>query len=120
MFDLPTDDNPHTLAIANKNSEACIYEMRIWLAIHMLLCNNDKTELMLFASHHKEPMDFPGLQIGSDEIIPSLIAWNIRLVMDTELIFSTHVSNVVSAVFSISRTCKNLWPPTLPMMQLKT
>ncbi len=49
---------------------------------------------------HKEPIDFPGLQIGSEEIIPSQIARNIDLVMDTGLTFSTQVSNVVSAAFS--------------------
>ncbi len=99
MFDLPTDDNPHTLAIATKKMEACVNKMGLWLAIHMLLCNDDKTELMLFASRHKEPIDFPELQIGSEEIIPRQIARNIGLVMDTGLTFSTHVSNVVSAAF---------------------
>ncbi len=63
----------------------------------MLLCNNDKTELLLFASNHKET--FTRLQIGSEEIIPSQIVRNIGLVMDTGLTFSTHVSNVVSEVF---------------------
>ncbi len=53
VFDLPTDDNPHTLAIATKKIEACVNEMRLWLAIHMLLCNYAKTELMLFVSHYK-------------------------------------------------------------------
>ncbi len=57
------------------------------------------TRLSWFASRHKEPIDFPGLQIGSEEIIPSQIARNIGLVMDTRLTFSTHVSNVVSAAF---------------------
>ncbi len=65
----------------------------------MLLHNDDKTELVLFASHHKEPIDFPGLQIGSEEIMPSQIARNIGLVMYTGLTFSTHISNVVSAAF---------------------
>ncbi len=65
----------------------------------MLLCNNDKTELMLFASHHKGTIDFPGLQIGSEEIISSQIARNIGLVMDTGLTFSIHLSDVVSAPF---------------------
>ncbi len=65
----------------------------------MLLCNDDKTELMLFASRHKEPIDFPGLQIVSEEIIPSQIARNVGLVLGTGLIFSSHVSNVVSAAF---------------------
>ncbi len=88
-----------TLAIATKKIEACVSEMRLWLAIHMLLCNDDKIELMLFASHHKELIDFPGLQFGSEEIIPNQIARNIGLVMDTRLTFSTHVSNVVSAAF---------------------
>ncbi len=59
----------------------------------------DKAELMLFASRHMEPIDFPGLQIGSEEIIPSQIARNIGLVMDTGLTFSIHVSNVVLAAF---------------------
>ncbi len=73
------------------------------------VCNDDKTELMLFAFHHKEPIDFPGLQIGSEEIIPSQIARNIGLVMDTGLTFSTHVSNVVSAAFvHIQEHCKHL------------
>ncbi len=98
VFDLLTDDKPHTLAIAIKKMEACVSEMRLWLAIHMLLCNDDKTELMLFASHHKEPIDFPRLQIGSEEIIPSQIARNFGFVMDTGLTFFTHVSNIVSAV----------------------
>ncbi len=50
----------------------------------MLLCNDDKTELMLFAS---------------EDIIPDQIARNIGLVMHTGLPFSTHVSNLVSAAF---------------------
>ncbi len=65
----------------------------------MLLCNDDKTELILFASHYKELIDFPALRIGSEEIIPSQIARNIGHVMDTGLTFSTHVSNVVSVAF---------------------
>ncbi len=100
MFDLPTDDNLHTLAIAIKKIEPCVNEKRLLLAIYMLLCNDNKTELMLFVSHHKEPIDFPGLKIGYEEIILSQIARNIGLVMDTGLTFSTQVSNVVSAAFS--------------------
>ncbi len=97
LFDLPTDDKRHILAMVTTTTLACVNEMRISLAMHMLLCNDDKTELMLFASLHKKPIAFPGLQIGSKEIIPSQIARNIGLVMDTGLPFSTHVSNVVSA-----------------------
>ncbi len=81
--------------------------MRLWLAIHMLLCNDDKTELMLFVYYHKEPIHFPGLKIGSDEIIPSQIDRTIDLMMDTGLTFSTHVSNVISAAFS-QEHCKHL------------
>ncbi len=106
VFDLPTDDNP--LAIATTKIEACVNEM----------CNDDKTELMLFASRHKEHIDFPGLQIGSEEITASQIARNVGLVMDTGLTLSTHVSNVVSAAFSISRTLQASMI-TLLMMQLK-
>ncbi len=109
MFDLPTDDNPHTLTIATKKIEACVNEMRLWLAIHMLLCSDDKTELMLFASCHKELIDFPGLQIGSEEIIPSQIARNIGLVLGTGLTFSTHVSNVVSAAFYHLKNIANIY-----------
>ncbi len=76
VFDLPTDDNHHTVILAIKGIEACVNEMRLWLAIYMLLCNDDKTELMLFASRHEEPIDFPGLQIGSEDIIPGQIARN--------------------------------------------
>ncbi len=93
-----------TLAIATKKIEVCVNEMRLWLVIHILVCNDDKTELMLFASRHKEPVDFPGLQIGSEEIIPSQIAINIGLVMDTVLTLSIHVRNLISAAFSISKT----------------
>ncbi len=118
VFDLPTDDNPHTLVIATKKIEVCINEMRLWLAIHILLCNDGKTELMLFASHHKEPTDIPRLQIGSEEIIPCQTSRNIGLMMDTGLTFSTHVSNVVSAIFSISRTLQASMT-TLLIMQLK-
>ncbi len=118
VFDLQTDDNPHTLAITTKTIEACIKEMRLWLAKHMLLCNDDKTEMMLFASCHKEPFDFPGLQIVSEEIIPRKIARNNGLVMDTGQTFFTHVSNVVSAALSISRTLQALMTILL-MMQLK-
>ncbi len=109
VFDLPSENNPHILAIATKKIEACVNEMRLWLAIHMLLCNDDKTELMLFAPCHMEPIDFPGLQIGFEEIIPSQIARNSGLVMDTGLTFSTDVSNVVSAAFFPSQEhCKHL------------
>ncbi len=52
------------------------------LATHMLLCNDDKVEMMLFDSRYKEDIGFPGLQISS-EINPSLIARNIGLMMDT-------------------------------------
>ncbi len=109
VFDLPTVNNPHTLAIATKKIEACVNEMRLWLAIHMLLCNDDKTELMLFASRNMEPIDFPSFQIGSEEIIPSQLARNIGLVMDTVLTFSTHVSNVVSAAFFHLKNIANIY-----------
>ncbi len=37
---------------------------------------------MLFASRHKEPIDFPGLQFGSEEIIPSQFARNMCWTLD--------------------------------------
>jgi hypothetical protein len=99
VFELPTEDNPDTITIAKARIEACICEMREWLAIHMLLCNDDKTEVLLFDSRHKEPIDFPGLKIGSEEISPSPNARNIGLVMDSGLTLTTHVNGVVSAAF---------------------
>ncbi len=85
----------------------------------MLVCNDDKTELMLFDSHHKEPIDFPRPKISSEEIIPNQNSRNIGLVMDTRLTVSNHVSNEVSAgFFSISRTLQASMT-TLLMMQLK-
>ncbi len=73
---------------------------------------------MLFAYHQKQLNDFPGLQIGSEEIIPSQIARNNGLVMDTGLTFSTHVTNAVSSVFSVSKTLQASMT-ILIMMQLK-
>ncbi len=68
---LPVHDNPYTLAIAIKTMDAFVNEMGIWLAIHMLLCN-DKTDLMLFGSHYKEPFDFP--ELSSNVRLPETLA----------------------------------------------
>ncbi len=58
VFDLPTDNNPHKLAIATKKIEAYVNEMRLWLAIHMLLCNDEKTELSCLPLVTRNPLTF--------------------------------------------------------------
>ncbi len=72
----------------SRQYEACISEMRAWLAIHMLLCNDDNPEqLMLFDSYQKELIDFHRLSLAL--INPSEIVRNIGFVIDTGLACSS-------------------------------
>ena len=75
--------------------EACLVDIKKWMAAHFLCLNDNKTELLVIGKKHllKDLPDI-SLKIGNDKIAPSSIARNIGAVFDNTLSMSDHISAI--------------------------
>ena len=97
------------LLAAIARSEACICDVRDWLAPNHLKGNDDKTEFQVIASEQRlarlQPL--PDIQIGAATVRASSQVRNLGAQFDAHLSMHQHVSSVVKSIyFQISRLAK--------------
>ena len=96
--------NPEDRDRALQKLEACIADIRAWCAANKLVLNDNKTELIHFASRFNTTPTQVKISIGDVEIVSSPSARNLGAIMDTSLCMSDHVSNIVkSAMIAIRK-----------------
>ncbi len=80
------------------NIKSCILDIRSWMATNFLI-NNLKTELLLIGSCYGALVPCSHIQIGNEQVPPSIPAQNLGVNFDSGMTLETHVNSVVSAAF---------------------
>ncbi len=94
--------------------EACLAEVRSWMATNKLKLNDKKTELLVISSRsNKSPIpDDLVVQIGDEVIKPTVKVSNLGATLDDELSMEAQVKHVLSSVYyhlrRIAMICKHL------------
>ena len=90
---LPFD--PQNSKFAMEQMEACITEIKLWMANNFLKLNDDKTEFIVFGSQH----DLAGvsertLSVGDERVLLSTTVRNIGAMLDSTLTMIPHINNI--------------------------
>ena len=105
----PTPECAH---LTRAQLEACIQEVRMWFAINFLMCNSDKTELLVVGSRFKDDPPFYEISIAGDIIHRSTTVKNLGVIFDQFMTLEPHIDKVVKDCFfhlnQISSVRKNL------------
>ena len=79
----------------NRRMEACVKEIRLWMASRWLKLNDDKTEMAIFMSaHHQKTYGQCDITIGESTILPAYHVRNLGVEMDRHLSMSHQVSAI--------------------------
>ena len=85
------------LSLAIARLEACLQDLKTWLASNGLKLNDDKSEFLLQGFKHmlgKIDTQSCLVHIGSTSIAPSKTARNLGVVFDQEMSFCYHITRV--------------------------
>ena len=75
--------------------ETCVHQVSGWMEQNMLKLNNSKTEVMFFASKHRnESIDGLSLTVGTHEIRPNAVVRNLGVYWDRNFALLAHVNAV--------------------------
>ena len=118
MYHLYADDTQLYLSFnidqtedAFDKMEACINDIRVWMASNSLCLNDDKTEVLLIGSKNnlrKIPERF--LKVGGDNIKPSSAARNIGVMFDKTLSMDCQVSQICRSAWNQLRQLGQIRP----------
>lgn len=85
---------------AINNVEACVVDLKQWMACNHLKVNNDKTELMVFASKQRLQMCTDiSVRIGFSTVVPVDHVKNLGVILDKTLSMENHID-------AVSRSCR--------------
>jgi len=91
---------PEETADAMARLQACINDVRQWMARNFLKLNDDKTEFLLIHSKHQATSDLPvSIQIGDHDIVAVPVARNIGALVDQHLTMERHIKNVCKSCY---------------------
>jgi hypothetical protein len=80
--------------------EACIAEVRCWMAQNFLRLNDSKTEVLVIGSAHTmKHFNTLSLKIGNEEILSTASAKNIGVVFDQNMAMDKQVNNICSSAW---------------------
>ena len=79
--------------------EACISDIRSWMTTQMLKLNDDKTEVLVITSKHRQKCFFPSLKVGNVDVRTSKSARNIGVIFYDEAMLKEHVKNITRKAF---------------------
>ena len=77
--------DPADSATAVSKIEACIHDVKSWAVQNKLVLNDSKTEIIYFSSRFARHDPTPTFTIGTSHIVPSLVAKNLGVSMDSAL-----------------------------------
>ena len=90
------DDATHAISIL----EACVKDIREWMAHNFLKLNDDKTEFLLISSKYQQhQLVDPCIRIGDQVIHAVSSVRNLGSVFDNHLTMESHVSNTCKSAF---------------------
>ena len=88
--------------------EACIAEVKLWMANNFLKLNADKTQFMILGGKHDlAKVSCRKVIVGNEEVLPSATVRNIGAMFDATLTMREHVNSVTkSSYFQIRNLSK--------------
>ena len=95
---LPFD--PQNSESAMLQMEACIAEIKSWVARSFLKLNDEKTEFIMFGTH-KDVLSVSEwtVSVGEKEILPSMTVRNIGAMLDSALTMKPHINSITKACY---------------------
>ena len=95
---LPFD--PQNSKIAMLQMEACIVEIKSWMAHNFLKLNDDKTEFIMLGTHHDiMSVSEWTVSVGEEEVLPSMTGRNIGAMLDSALTMKPQIDNITKSCY---------------------
>ena len=89
--------------------EACIAEIKSWMAINYLKLNDDKTEFIMFGTPKAlQSVSECTVSVGDVEVKPSKTVRNIGAMMDSALTMKSHVNYVIKSCYAQLRNLSRI------------
>ena len=85
---------------AKAKMEACIQDIRHWMAVNFLKLNDDKTEVIILHSRYQASPTFTSINIGQESITPSNSVRNIGVLFDSNMTLQPHINAMTSSMFN--------------------
>ena len=73
---------------AAQRIEACVADIKKWMALNKLKRNGNKSELVIFCPRHRPPPKFSSVNVGSEVVVPADSARNIGVIFDKTMSIS--------------------------------
>ena len=96
---LSADPEQQQVNLAVRQMEACIDEIRSWMAKNWLKFNDEKTEFIIIGSKQQvSKVHIPSIRVGDSSIIPSSQVRNLGIIFDSSLTMEPHVTSISRSV----------------------
>ncbi len=109
VFKSPSHKDPDTFNRVISNIESCVLDIRTCIAINFLKLNDLKTEFRLIGYRYRALVPYSPIQIGNEQIPPSVSARNLGVIFDSCMTLETHVNSVVSAAYYNIKNIGSIW-----------
>ena len=95
---LPFD--PQNSQVAISQMEACIAEIKSWMAANFLKLNDEKTECIMFGSQHDlRSVSECTVSVGNEVVVPSRTVRNIGAMLDSALTMTPHLNYITKSCY---------------------
>ena len=84
---------------AKEKMDACIQDIRQWMAVNFLNLNDDKTEVIVCHSQNHAPPPFNSVNNGLENITASKAARNIGIIFDSAMTSQPHINAMTSSMY---------------------
>ena len=110
--------DPNNSKDAIGRMEACITEIRSWMANNLLKLNDSKTEFMILGSERNiAKVSEQSLSVGDSVVLPSRTVRNIGAMLDRAMTMEVHINATIKSCYaqirSISKIRKYLLPDSI-------
>ena len=90
--------HPKDITIAKATTERCVEDVRAWMVNNRLKLNDDKTDVLLIQSRHREQTQLESIRIGDSHIVPKQFAGNLGATFDKHFLFDKHISTIARSM----------------------
>ena len=94
--------------VARLRVENCVADICHWMDVNELKLNHDKTEIMLiYSKYHTRPL-FSCFSMGNERLTTTANARSLGVVLDDNMLFDVHVSDICRSSFSQLRNLSKI------------
>ena len=86
-------------AVTAQKMETVVHDLRVWYAYNLLMCNDEKTEVIVLSSKFSQMSETLPLTIGDCKVKPVSFVKSLGVTFDEHLSMNKHVDRTVQAAF---------------------